>query len=63
MNLTLKSNSKSNPYVDVPKIKLFQRMSYFGARGVSGCGTQIQLDCPSITQWDAVVTFAAEVRF
>ena len=24
---------------------------------------ELQLDCPSVTQWDIVITFAAEVRF
>jgi len=24
---------------------------------------EVQLDCPSVTQWDVVITFAAEVRF
>jgi len=23
----------------------------------------VQLDCPSVTQWDIVITFAVEVRF
>ena len=26
-------------------------------------GIQIQLDCPSVRQWDVVINFAAEVRF
>ena len=27
------------------------------------CEIELQLDCPSVTQRDVVITFAAEVRF
>ena len=47
MNLEPNDNPKSNPYADVPKIKLFQRMIHFGVLGgggggCCGCGTYIQ---------------------
>ena len=30
---------------------------------VRGPGFVVQLDCSSVTQWDIVIPFAAEVRF
>ena len=34
-----------------------------GQKEESEGGKQVQLDCPSVTQWDYFITFAAEVQF